>query len=76
MSPPLVHHLLFLSFRLNVTDIQETCQKNAASALTVGRKDLLQVLLLAQRGISYRFAILSGEHLDLGSSREWANGPA
>lgn len=26
-----------------MADIQETCQKNAASAVTVGRRDLLQV---------------------------------
>lgn len=30
-------------FRLNVNNIQETCQKNAASALAVGRRDLVQV---------------------------------
>lgn len=33
-----------LLFRLNVNNIQETCQKNAASALAVGRRDLVQVL--------------------------------
>lgn len=27
-----------------MNDIQETCQKNATSALLVGRKDLVQVL--------------------------------
>nr|XP_034974517.1 GATOR complex protein WDR59 isoform X1 [Zootoca vivipara] len=42
-----VHKLLGEMYILNVTDIQETCQKNAASALTVGRKDLLQVWSLA-----------------------------
>ncbi|XP_028595156.2 GATOR2 complex protein WDR59 isoform X1 [Podarcis muralis] len=42
-----VHKVLGEMYILNVTDIQETCQKNAASALTVGRKDLLQVWSLA-----------------------------
>ncbi|XP_063168940.1 GATOR2 complex protein WDR59 isoform X3 [Candoia aspera] len=42
-----VHKLLGEMYILNMADIQETCQKNAASALTVGRRDLLQVWSLA-----------------------------
>nr|XP_056718440.1 GATOR complex protein WDR59 isoform X1 [Euleptes europaea] len=42
-----VHKSLGEMYILNVADIQETCQKNAASAVTVGRKDLLQVWSLA-----------------------------
>lgn len=30
-------------FRLNVNDIQDTCQKNGAAALAVGRRDLAKV---------------------------------
>ncbi|PNI91843.1 WDR59 isoform 22, partial [Pan troglodytes] len=37
-----VHKSLGELYILNVNDIQETCQKNAASALLVGRKDLVQ----------------------------------
>lgn len=36
--------LFCFNFRLNVNDTQETCQKNATSAMLVGRKDLVQVL--------------------------------
>ncbi|XP_061449876.1 GATOR2 complex protein WDR59 isoform X2 [Rhineura floridana] len=42
-----VHKGLGEMYILDVADIQETCQKNAASALTVGRRDLLQVWSLA-----------------------------
>nr|XP_060644037.1 GATOR complex protein WDR59 isoform X3 [Anolis sagrei ordinatus] len=42
-----VHKSLGELYILNVADIQETCQKNASSALTVGRRDLLQVWSLA-----------------------------
>ncbi|XP_058011410.1 GATOR complex protein WDR59 isoform X7 [Ahaetulla prasina] len=42
-----VHKSLGELYILNVVDIQETCQKNAASAVTVGRRDLLQVWSLA-----------------------------
>ncbi|XP_038004059.1 GATOR complex protein WDR59 isoform X5 [Motacilla alba alba] len=37
-----VHKLLGELYILNVNNIQETCQKNAASALAVGRRDLVQ----------------------------------
>nr|XP_020653565.1 WD repeat-containing protein 59 [Pogona vitticeps] len=42
-----VHKSLGEMYTLDVADIRETCQKNAASALTVGRRDLLQVWSLA-----------------------------
>ncbi|XP_066493720.1 GATOR2 complex protein WDR59 isoform X1 [Tiliqua scincoides] len=42
-----VHRSLGEMYILNVADIQETCQKNAASAVMVGRRDLLQVWSLA-----------------------------
>uniref|UniRef100_I3MF48 WD repeat domain 59 n=1 Tax=Ictidomys tridecemlineatus TaxID=43179 RepID=I3MF48_ICTTR len=42
-----VHKSLGELYILNVNDIQETCQKNAASAMLVGRKDLVQVWSLA-----------------------------
>uniref|UniRef100_A0A803Y762 RWD domain-containing protein n=1 Tax=Meleagris gallopavo TaxID=9103 RepID=A0A803Y762_MELGA len=37
-----VHKLLGELYILNVNNIQETCQKNAASAMAVGRRDLVQ----------------------------------
>ncbi|XP_075796784.1 GATOR2 complex protein WDR59 isoform X1 [Pelodiscus sinensis] len=42
-----VHKALGEQYILNVTNIQETCQKNAASALAAGRRDLVQVWSLA-----------------------------
>uniref|UniRef100_A0A3P9NQX9 WD repeat domain 59 n=1 Tax=Poecilia reticulata TaxID=8081 RepID=A0A3P9NQX9_POERE len=38
-----VHKALGESYILNMNDIQETCQKNAAAALAVGRRDLAKV---------------------------------
>lgn len=34
---------LFVFLSLNMNDIQETCQKNTAAALAVGRRDLAKV---------------------------------
>ncbi|XP_050778305.1 GATOR complex protein WDR59 isoform X3 [Gopherus flavomarginatus] len=42
-----VHKSLGDQYILNVSNIQETCQKNASSALAVGRRDLVQVWSLA-----------------------------
>ncbi|GCB64201.1 hypothetical protein scyTo_0011719 [Scyliorhinus torazame] len=42
-----VHKALGELYILNVNDIQDTCQKNAAAALSVGRRDLVQVWSLA-----------------------------
>ncbi|KAM8946014.1 GATOR2 complex protein WDR59 [Pelodytes ibericus] len=42
-----VHKTLGDMYILNCRDLQEMCQKNAASALSVGRRDLVQVWALA-----------------------------
>uniref|UniRef100_A0A4W3HDM2 WD repeat domain 59 n=1 Tax=Callorhinchus milii TaxID=7868 RepID=A0A4W3HDM2_CALMI len=42
-----VHKSLGEMYILNVNDIQDTCHKNAAAALSVGRRDLVQVWSLA-----------------------------
>lgn len=43
-----------------MNDIQETCQKNAASALLVGRKDLVQVFPIPFVGIlDFSFGAIS-----------------
>uniref|UniRef100_A0A671UQW4 WD repeat domain 59 n=1 Tax=Sparus aurata TaxID=8175 RepID=A0A671UQW4_SPAAU len=42
-----VHKSLGESYILNMNDIQETCQKNAAAALTVGRRDVVWALASA-----------------------------
>ncbi|XP_063294156.1 GATOR2 complex protein WDR59 isoform X2 [Pelobates fuscus] len=42
-----VHKALGEMYILNRGDLQEVCQKNAASALSVGRRDLVQVWALA-----------------------------
>ncbi|XP_023188638.1 GATOR complex protein WDR59 isoform X3 [Xiphophorus maculatus] len=47
-----VHKALGESYILNMNDIQETCQKNAAAALAVGRRDLAKVWALASAATS------------------------
>uniref|UniRef100_A0AAX7UYA0 RWD domain-containing protein n=1 Tax=Astatotilapia calliptera TaxID=8154 RepID=A0AAX7UYA0_ASTCA len=42
-----VHKTLGENYILNMNDIQETCQKNAAAALAVGRRDVAKVWALA-----------------------------
>uniref|UniRef100_A0A8C6KRV4 WD repeat domain 59 n=1 Tax=Nothobranchius furzeri TaxID=105023 RepID=A0A8C6KRV4_NOTFU len=42
-----VHKTLGESYILNMSDIQETCQQNAAAALTVGRRDVVWALAAA-----------------------------
>uniref|UniRef100_A0A672Q1M0 WD repeat domain 59 n=1 Tax=Sinocyclocheilus grahami TaxID=75366 RepID=A0A672Q1M0_SINGR len=42
-----VHKALGETYVLNVNDIQDTCQKNGAAALAVGRRDLAKVWALA-----------------------------
>uniref|UniRef100_A0AAR2KPQ6 RWD domain-containing protein n=1 Tax=Pygocentrus nattereri TaxID=42514 RepID=A0AAR2KPQ6_PYGNA len=42
-----IHKALAETYVLNVNDIQDTCQKNAAAALAVGRRDLAKVWALA-----------------------------
>ncbi|XP_029353332.1 GATOR complex protein WDR59 isoform X4 [Echeneis naucrates] len=47
-----VHKTLGENYILNVNDIQETCQKNAAAALAVGRRDVAKVWALASAATS------------------------
>ncbi|XP_076142873.1 GATOR2 complex protein WDR59 isoform X2 [Alosa pseudoharengus] len=47
-----VHKALGETYVLNVNDIHDTCQKNAAAALTVGRRDLAKVWALASAATS------------------------
>ncbi|XP_041805709.1 GATOR complex protein WDR59 [Chelmon rostratus] len=47
-----VHKALGESYILNMNDVQETCQKNAAAALTVGRRDVAKVWALASAATS------------------------
>uniref|UniRef100_A0A1A8MIQ7 WD repeat domain 59 n=1 Tax=Nothobranchius pienaari TaxID=704102 RepID=A0A1A8MIQ7_9TELE len=47
-----VHKTLGESYILNMSDIQETCQQNAAAALTVGRRDVAKVWALAAAATS------------------------
>ncbi|KAI4902608.1 hypothetical protein NFI96_032929 [Prochilodus magdalenae] len=42
-----IHKALAETYVLNVNDIQDTCQKNSAAALAVGRRDLAKVWALA-----------------------------
>ncbi|XP_056879490.1 GATOR complex protein WDR59 isoform X1 [Takifugu flavidus] len=42
-----VHKVLGENYILNMNDIQDTCQKNAAAALAVGRRDVAKVWALA-----------------------------
>lgn len=55
LTSSVVQQMLFFLSRLNVADIQETCQKNAASAVMVGRRDLLQVLGLVREGEAFEW---------------------
>lgn len=41
-----VHSLSVSLHSLNVNDIQDTCQKNSAAALAVGRRDLAKVQIV------------------------------
>ncbi|XP_042276196.1 GATOR2 complex protein WDR59 isoform X1 [Thunnus thynnus] len=47
-----VHKVLGESYILNMNDIQETCQKNAAAALSAGRRDVAKVWALASAATS------------------------
>ncbi|XP_062861292.1 GATOR2 complex protein WDR59 isoform X3 [Trichomycterus rosablanca] len=47
-----IHKTLGETYVLNVNDIQDTCQKNAAAALAVGRRDLAKVWALASAATS------------------------
>uniref|UniRef100_A0AAV2LTH3 WDR59/RTC1-like RING zinc finger domain-containing protein n=1 Tax=Knipowitschia caucasica TaxID=637954 RepID=A0AAV2LTH3_KNICA len=65
-----VHKALGESYILN-TDIQETCQKNAAAALTVGRRDVAKVWALASAATSQDL----GPDSDPDSDTPWARHP-
>uniref|UniRef100_A0A8B9KNP1 RWD domain-containing protein n=1 Tax=Astyanax mexicanus TaxID=7994 RepID=A0A8B9KNP1_ASTMX len=47
-----IHKALAETYVLNVNDIHDTCQKNAAAALAVGRRDLAKVWALASAATS------------------------
>ncbi|XP_034038810.1 GATOR complex protein WDR59 isoform X2 [Thalassophryne amazonica] len=47
-----IHKALGENYILNMNDIQETCQKNAAAALTIGRRDVAKVWALAAAAAS------------------------
>ncbi|XP_034143376.1 GATOR complex protein WDR59 isoform X2 [Esox lucius] len=47
-----VHKALGEAYILNVNDIQDTCQKNAAAALALGRRDVAKVWALASAATS------------------------
>ncbi|XP_047677979.1 GATOR complex protein WDR59 isoform X2 [Tachysurus fulvidraco] len=47
-----IHKALGETYVLNMNDIRDTCQKNAAAALTVGRRDLAKVWALASAATS------------------------
>ncbi|XP_037550788.1 GATOR complex protein WDR59 [Nematolebias whitei] len=48
-----VHKTLGESYILDMNDIQDTCQKNAAAALAVGRRDVAKVWALAAAATSH-----------------------
>ncbi|XP_075694474.1 GATOR2 complex protein WDR59 isoform X2 [Rhinoderma darwinii] len=66
-----VHKALGEMYILNRGDLQEMCQKNAASALSVGRRDLVQVWALAAAANDFCLAPKS----DPDSETPWARHP-
>lgn len=66
-----VHKALGESYILNMNDIQETCQKNAAASLTVGRRDVAKVWALASAATSQDLSPDS----DPDSETPWARHP-
>uniref|UniRef100_H3A6L1 WD repeat domain 59 n=1 Tax=Latimeria chalumnae TaxID=7897 RepID=H3A6L1_LATCH len=66
-----VHKSLGEMYILNVNDIQETCQKNAAAARSVGRRDLVQVWALA--GVATDACL--NPNADPDSETPWAQHP-
>ncbi|XP_065139846.2 GATOR2 complex protein WDR59 isoform X1 [Paramisgurnus dabryanus] len=48
-----VHKALGETYVLNVNDIQDTCQKNGAAALAVGRRDLAKVWALSSAATNF-----------------------
>ncbi|XP_066570212.1 GATOR2 complex protein WDR59 isoform X2 [Amia ocellicauda] len=66
-----VHKTLGETYILNVNDIQETCQRNAAAALAVGRRDLAKVWSLAASATGSDLSPL----LDPDAGTPWARHP-
>ncbi|KAG7278151.1 hypothetical protein CRUP_019461 [Coryphaenoides rupestris] len=66
-----VHKALGESYILNVSDIQDTCQKNAAAALAVGRRDVAKVWALASAATSQDLS----PDLDPDTDTPWARHP-
>ncbi|XP_076848716.1 GATOR2 complex protein WDR59 isoform X1 [Brachyhypopomus gauderio] len=66
-----IHKALGETYVLNVNDIQDTCHKNAAAALAVGRRDLAKVWALASAATSLDLCPDSDPDADL----PWARHP-
>ncbi|XP_031164379.1 GATOR complex protein WDR59 isoform X2 [Sander lucioperca] len=66
-----VHKALGESYILNMNDIHETCQKNAAASLSVGRRDVAKVWALASAATSQDLSPDS----DPDSETPWARHP-
>ncbi|XP_036820232.1 GATOR complex protein WDR59 isoform X1 [Oncorhynchus mykiss] len=66
-----VHKALGETYILNVNDIQDTCQKNAAAALVVGRRDVAKVWALASAATSLELSPDSDPDADA----PWARHP-
>ncbi|XP_029000003.1 GATOR complex protein WDR59 isoform X2 [Betta splendens] len=66
-----VHKALGESYILNMNDIQDTCQKNAAAALVVGRRDVAKVWALASAAASQELSPDS----DPDTETPWARHP-
>ncbi|KAJ3593385.1 hypothetical protein NHX12_005720 [Muraenolepis orangiensis] len=66
-----VHKALGESYILNMSDIQDTCQKNAAAALVVGRRDVAKVWALASAATSQDL----NPDLDPDTDTPWARHP-
>ncbi|KAK6479934.1 GATOR complex protein WDR59 isoform X1 [Huso huso] len=66
-----VHKQLGETYVLHANDIQDTCQKNAAAALAVGRRDLAKVWALASAATGSDLS----PHSDPDESTPWARHP-
>ncbi|KAL0978016.1 hypothetical protein UPYG_G00164820 [Umbra pygmaea] len=68
-----VHKALGEAYILNVNDIQDTCQKNAAAALLVGRRDLAKVWALSSASTSLDLS--PDSEFDPDTDTPWARHP-
>ncbi|KAL4630243.1 WD repeat-containing protein 59 isoform X1 [Arapaima gigas] len=66
-----VHKALGETYILNVNDIQETCQRNASTALAMGRRDLAKVWALASAATSCELS----PNADPDAGTPWARHP-